>query len=186
MVEWLNPQPGQHCLEPSAGHGAIARFFRHDTENTFVEPSHKLLAELSINAKGTAHQHSFEDFWIGNKFDRIAMNPPFGTAGKTAIEHVAKAVHQLKMNGVLYAIIPDGSGANKRLLEFFEEYKNRIYHLVGELRLPSCTFERAGTSVVCKIIKVVYSEEDYQYRKIDLSYCENIKEFFEVIKELKF
>lgn len=43
MVEWLGVQAGERVLEPSAGHGAISRWFSPNTQNTIVEPSSYLL-----------------------------------------------------------------------------------------------------------------------------------------------
>lgn len=46
MVEWADASTGDAMLEPSAGHGAIARWFPEDTRNTFVEPSRELSVQL--------------------------------------------------------------------------------------------------------------------------------------------
>lgn len=190
MVEWLNPQPNEDMLEPSAGHGAIARFFPGNTTNHFIEPSHYLASELSINTTGDIHIKTFESYYIGNKFHKIAMNPPFGKGGKIAMEHVAKACHHLHwFGGELLAIVPNGSSMQKRLDVFFEEKGNHRYKLTGEIILPTCTFERAGTSVACKVIRIQdgYHQGNYKdFRRIDLSYCKEIKEFFEEIEYLKF
>lgn len=89
MVEWLNPQANENLLEPSAGHGAIGRFFPGNTNNHFIELSHYLASELSINATGKVHNIAFENYHISNKFSKIAMNPPFGASGKTAMENTS-------------------------------------------------------------------------------------------------
>ena len=92
MVEWLGLKPGEKALEPSAGHGAISRWFPENVERTIVEPSTQLMPLAQMNTPGAkAVQRRFEDFNIVNKFDGIAMNPPYGTGGKTAIEHLQKA-----------------------------------------------------------------------------------------------
>lgn len=190
MVEWLNPQPNEDLLEPSAGHGAIGRFFPNTTTNHFVEPSHFLASQLAVNALGSVHNTSFEHYYIGNKFHKIAMNPPFGTSGKTAMEHVEKACKMLHwFGGELLAIIPNGPSMEKRLNQFFEDSKNSRYQLTGEIILPSCTFERAGTSVYCRIIRIQdgYHHGQYKpYSKIDLSYINKIEEFFSEIEHLEF
>lgn len=190
MVEWLNPEPNEDMLEPSAGHGAIGRFFPGFTSNHFVEPSHYLASQLAMNVKGNVHNTSFESYYIGNKFHKIAMNPPFGVGGKTAMEHVEKACKMLHWSGgELLAIVPNGPSMQKRIDQFFEDYQNNRYQLTGEIILPSCTFERAGTSVYCKIIRIQdgYHLGDYKpYSIIDLSYIETIDELFTEIEHLEF
>lgn len=190
MVEWLDPQPNDDLLEPSAGHGAIGRFFPGNTNNHFIEPSHYLASELSINANGKVHVEPFERYYVGNKFHKIAMNPPFGFSGKTAMEHVAKACKHLQYwGGELLAIVPNGPSMEKRLDDFFRQKDNSKYQLTGEIILPRCTFERAGTGVWCRIIRIQdgYYHNNYKnFRRIDLSHIETINEFFETIEHLKF
>lgn len=190
MVEWLNPQPNEDLLEPSAGHGAIGRFFPGTTSNHFVEPSHYLASQLAVNVSGSVHNTSFENYYIGNKFHKIAMNPPFGSSGKTAMEHVAKACKMLHWyGGELLAIVPNGPSMEKRLNQFFDEQKHNRYQLTGEMVLPSCVFERAGTSVRCRIIRIQdgYHMGSYKkFHRIDLSYIKDINEFFNKIEDLEF
>jgi hypothetical protein len=52
MVEWANVKSGEKILEPSAGHGAIARYFPEDTHRTLVEPSSSLASRASLNSPG--------------------------------------------------------------------------------------------------------------------------------------
>lgn len=190
MVEWLNPEPNDNLLEPSAGHGGIARFFPGNTNNHFIEPSHYLASELSLNAQGTVHKKSFENYYVGNKFAKICMNPPFGFGGKTAIEHIAKACKHLDwFGGEVIAIIPNGPAMQKKLDAFMNDKNNMKLRLTGEIILPQCTFERAGTSVSCKIIRIQdgYLRSNYKdYNRIDLSHINTIKEFFDTIENLEF
>ncbi len=95
MVEWANVQGGEKVLEPSAGHGAIARWFPENVEKTVVEPSSELASRLKMVTDGRLVQDTFENLDIVNKFDAIVMNPPFGTAGKTAMDHIEKATKHL-------------------------------------------------------------------------------------------
>lgn len=190
MVEWLNPQPNEDMLEPSAGHGAIGRFFPGTTNNHFVEPSHYLASQLAINVNGNVHNTSFEKYYIGNKFHKIAMNPPFGKSGQTAMEHVEKACKMLHwFGGELLAIIPNGPSMENRLFNFLNDSKNSRYQLTGEIILPTCVFERAGTSVWCRIVRIQdgYHHGNYKYfNRIDLSYIKNITDFFNEIENLDF
>lgn len=118
MVQWADPRPGDSFLEPSAGHGAIARFFPEQSQRVMVEESPKLAARLGLAAEGDIINGRFEDYHVVNKFSVIVMNPPFGVGGKTAMEHVAKAAKHLRDGGRIVALIPRGPAADKRLEKF--------------------------------------------------------------------
>ena len=152
MVEWLGLKSGEKALEPSAGHGAISRWFPETTERTIVEPSGKLMPLAQMNTPGAKAVHgSFEDFNIVNKFDGIAMNPPYGTGGKTAIEHLQKAFKQLHDGGRVVAIIPEGPAADKRYSKMMEEISSEVVP-IADIHLPAVAFSRAGTKVGTHII----------------------------------
>lgn len=152
MVEWLGLKSGEKALEPSAGHGAISRWFPETTERTIVEPSGKLMPLAQMNTPGAKVVHgSFEDFNIVNKFDGIAMNPPYGTGGKTAIEHLQKAFKQLHDGGRVVAIIPEGPAADKRYSKMMEEISSEVVP-IADIHLPAVAFSRAGTKVGTHIV----------------------------------
>lgn len=152
MVEWLGLKSGEKALEPSAGHGAISRWFPETTERTIVEPSGKLMPLAQMNTPGAKAVHgSFEDFNIINKFDGIAMNPPYGTGGKTAIEHLQKAFKQLHDGGRVVAIIPEGPAADKRYSKMMEEISSEVVP-IADIHLPAVAFSRAGTKVGTHIV----------------------------------
>lgn len=170
MVQWLQSKPGQSLLEPSAGDGAIARWMPDNTYNTVVEPSRDLTPKLMRNVAGAkVVESTFENFDLHNKFDGIAMNPPFGHGGKTAVEHVAKAYQHLKDGGRLIAIIPDGSACQKHFDKWFygdPEAKRKADRgiadgvLMADIHLPSVTFDRAGTNVNTRMIVIdKYTDE---------------------------
>lgn len=189
MTEWLGAQPDEHLLEPSGGHGAIARFFPNFTTNHFVEPSVDLANELRIKVeKGTTHIQRFEDFNVVNKFHGVAMNPPFGTGGKTAIEHLAKAVKHLHDGGRVVALIPEGPSADKRFDAWYENAGKNIIK-VAEFGLPTITFERAGTSVKTRIVVIDRIDNDelrtsgQAQGRIDIA-AESFAELFDRIEDL--
>ena len=190
IVRWLDPQPNDRGLEPEAGHGAIARWFPAFCENKFIEPSYALSSELEINCTGEVLRKRFEDYYIGNKFEFIAMNPPFGIGGKDAAEHLEKALNHLYAYGYsrLIAIVPNGASMDKRLEKLYNSKLFEKFKLVGEIILPTCTFERAGTNVSTRILKIERANQENQFRHshIDLSYCENINQFFDAIEHLNF
>lgn len=170
MVQWLQSKPGQSLLEPSAGDGAIARWMPDNTYNTVVEPSRDLTPKLMRNVAGAkVVESTFENFDLHNKFDGIAMNPPFGHGGKTAVEHVAKAYQHLKDGGRLIAIIPDGPACQKHFDKWFygdPEAKRKEDRgiadgvLMADIHLPSVIFEREGTNVNTRMVVIdKYADE---------------------------
>lgn len=191
MVEWLHLRPNDHALEPSAGHGAIARWFPEYTINKFVEPSYELRGDLAINSMGEVEPMNFEDYHIINKFDGIAMNPPYGSGGKTAMDHVKKGLIHLKDGGRLIAIVPDGPAMQKRIDEFFEAKDSKGYYTIATVKLPSVTFKRAGTEVNTQLLIIEKQITDMgakklpESRNIDLSGAKDINEFFDRIRKME-
>lgn len=119
MTRLADARAGEKMLEPSAGHGAIARWFRTDADRTAIEPSSELNSRLALVFQdGDIKRQTFEDLNIVNKYDAIVMNPPFGVGGKTAIEHLEKAFNHLRDGGRVVALIPEGTIADNRLDAF--------------------------------------------------------------------
>ncbi len=184
MVEWAGIRPGEKVLEPSGGHGAIARFFPDSANRHAVEPSMELAGRLALNAPDTRlHQTRFEDYDVVNKFDAVVMNPPFGTAGKTAMEHLEKAIKHLRQGGRVVALIPEGSSMGKRFDKWYETAEGVF--LTAEIKLPSVTFERAGTSVSARIVVLdrVSAENAPQQVTRDYTDAATTKDLFARIKE---
>jgi hypothetical protein len=163
MTEWLDLREGDQVLEPSAGNGAIAMWFPETGSTTVVEPSYTLFSRLNVRAAGGTRRlinQNFEDLDLVNKFDGIAMNPPFGAGGKMAMDHVAKAFKHLRDGGRLVAIIPNGGMMDKRWESFVNgtdlngKLLNPDVHLVATIKLPRITFEQAGTAVSCRVVIV--------------------------------
>jgi hypothetical protein len=193
MVEWLNLEANDDALEPSAGHGAIARFMQAHTNNTFVEPSYSLSAQLSINTTGEVKQQRFEDLHVINKYDGIAMNPPFGKSGKTAMEHIEKAFRHLRENGRIVSIIPCGQSMEKQLDKFLfgQDDKGKLInpnaHLIAEFILPNVTFSRAGTKVATRVViidKISDTTNAGICKKLDFSSFDKIDDFFNAIEDV--
>ncbi len=154
MVEWMNSKPNDDLLEPSAGHGAIARFFPGNTNNTFVEPSAELSSELTVHVSGQVLTQDFESLNIMRKYDGIAMNPPFGQGGSRAIKHIAKAFKHLRLGGRIVAIYPQGASADKAFNHWLESDELQDVVISADITLPECTFERAGTHVRTRLLVI--------------------------------
>lgn len=201
MVEWADSKANESMLEPSAGHGAIARWMPANTNNTVVEPSYNLMPKLVRSTPSAkAINGTFEELSLVNKFNGIVMNPPFGTGGKTAIEHLAKAFRHLSDGGRIVAIIPNGPATQKWFDNWFYGDENgktkteRDGVINGVLRaiisLPAVTFERAGTKVGTKVVIIDRYDSrtmreaaaaDVEELTID---AKSINELFDQIEEL--
>ena len=186
MVQWAGLKDGDRVLEPSAGHGAISRFFSPNTENTIIEPSGRLAPQAQMNTENAKLINGmFEDLHISNKYDAITMNPPFGTGGKTAIEHLSKAFGHLREGGRVIALIPRGGMADKRFTKWYESDEAKNAHMVGEVLLPNVTFERAGTKVATRIVIIDKGGESQGVKRIDLSRINNINELFDNLESVE-
>ena len=194
MVEWGMLNDGETALEPSAGHGAIARYVPSSNPLTAIEPSQNLFAKLQLKAGGSGRKFVntiFEDYNLVNKHDVIFMNPPFGTGGRLAVDHVAKAFTHLTEGGRIVAIIPRGS-TDKKFDKWIGEQENAV--VTGQINLPDITFQQAGTSVMARVVVIdkvtnqsLRSEAQSKYRSIDLSQnkYDKIEDFFEDIRDIQ-
>lgn len=191
MVQWGRGNPGDSYLEPSAGHGAIARWFPDQSKRHVIEPSFELASRLALATDATLHQTRFEDWNIVNKVDVIVMNPPFGHGGSTAVEHIAKATKHLNDGGRIVALIPEGSAANKKFDKWYEDQDSMF--LVRDIGLPTVVFERAGTGVQTRVVILdkltdkaskAGGKVDGGKGRVEVS-GENIKEFFARIENME-
>lgn len=189
MVEWANIKPGDKVLEPSAGHGAIARFFPAQSDVTMVEPSLNLSQRAAL-ANGGARivNGRFEDLNRTNKYDAIVMNPPYGMGGKTAYEHLDKAMQHLRDGGRIVALVPRGGMADQRFAQFMQLANENDIHLVADIAMPRSTFERAGTQVNTRVLVLEKNtNEDYQAPDVqteDLSGADTVTDLFNEIESL--
>lgn len=190
MVEWADVKPGEDALEPSSGHGAIARWFPETTNVVFVEPSAELVSRASLVVPhGKALDHRFEDLHAVNKFDTIVMNPPFGTAGATARDHLAKAATHLRDGGRIVVLVPTGPGADAKINKWLASSDAKGIYLSAEIILPRATFERAGTKVATRILvldrlDVPDLAQGIVTRTMDFSDAQTVNDLFERIKDV--
>ena len=192
MVEWAGLGEGDSVLEPSAGHGAIARYVPKTNEMVSIEPSQSLFTKLQLKAGGLGRKflnNTFENYALNNKHDVIVMNPPFGKAGTLAIQHVGKAFKHLDEGGRIVAIIPRGS-TDKKFEKWYNEQKNVAMR--AEVNLPDILFQQAGTRVACRVVVLdkitdaaLRSKAGYP-EKIDLSgHYDKIEDFFNDLRDIE-
>ena len=192
MMEWANMGEGDTVMEPSAGHGAIARYAPKGNQMVAIEPSQSLFAKLQLKAGGLGRKFVntiFENYDISNKHDVVVMNPPFGTAGATAIAHLGKAFKHLEEGGRVVALIPRGS-TDKKFEKWIEGEKTAVMR--AEVELPDIVFKQAGTNVVCRVVVVdKISNEAMRAKagrveKVSLGgHYDKIEDFFEDLRDIE-
>ena len=192
MVEWANMGEGDTAMEPSAGHGAIARYVPKGNQMTAIEPSQSLFTKLQLKAGGLGRKFVntiFENYDLKNKHDVVVMNPPFGTAGATAIAHLGKAFKHLEEGGRVVALIPRGS-TDKKFDKWIEGEKTAV--LRAEVALPDIVFEQAGTKVVCRVVVVDKISNEAMRAKAGRAkkwnlgeHYDKIEDFFEDLRDVK-
>ena len=192
MMEWANMGEGDTVMEPSAGHGAIARYAPKGNQMVAIEPSQSLFAKLQLKAGGLGRKFVntiFENYDISNKHDVVVMNPPFGTAGATAIAHLGKAFKHLEEGGRVVALIPRGS-TDKKFDKWIEGEKTAV--LRAEVELPDIVFEQAGTKVVCRVVVVDKISNEAMRAKAGRAekwnlgeHYDKIEDFFEDLRDVK-
>lgn len=196
MVEWADIRGGESVLEPSGGHGAIARWFPDAAKVRVIEQSADLASRVALHVDGEVVHGNFEDHHIVNKYDAIVMNPPYGLGGAVAIPHLAKAAEHLRDGGRVVALIPTGPAADKKFdnwlyaLDKNGKSQHPDLHLIADVTMPSVTFERAGTSAATRlvIIERVTGEQAEQLRptrKADLTSIESIGELFDRLENME-
>ena len=192
MMEWANMGEGDTVMEPSAGHGAIARYAPKGNQMVAIEPSQSLSAKLQLKAGGLGRKFVntiFENYDISNKHDVVVMNPPFGTAGATAIAHLGKAFKHLEEGGRVVALIPRGS-TDKKFEKWINGEKTAVMR--AEVELPDIVFKQAGTNVVCRVVVVdKISNEAMRAKagrveKVNLGgHYDKIEDFFEDLRDIE-
>jgi hypothetical protein len=94
-----------------------------------------LRSRMALVFDGKIIEEQFEDHHVVNKYDAIVMNPPFGTAGRTAIDHLAKAATHLRDGGRIVALIPDGPSARQKFDKWFHEEAERPAKPLGTVTI---------------------------------------------------
>lgn len=142
LVNWCEIHESDHCLEPSAGQGAIAKFMPKFT--TCVEVS-TMFCEI-LKKKG--HNVVNGDFLEWSKgaelFSRICLNPPYDQGRAQA--HLTAAANLLKKEGILTALVPSSIKNKSPLKGFVYEWKE-----VDQNEFP-------GVSIDISMVKMIRKE----------------------------
>lgn len=190
MMQWAGVHKGDDVLEPSAGDGAIGRWIPADANGTMIEPSSELASRAQMaNTTANIEKGTFENHNTMIKYDAVVMNPPFGNAGKIALEHVIKACKHLREGGRIVALVPRSPNLDKGLEAFLESHEGREFYLSSSVLLPSSTFVNANTSVNTRIVIIErheLPENAPNFREIDISAGTTVENLFEDIKDISF
>ncbi len=141
---------GHIVLEPSAGHGALAKacakWHAHTVE--CVESDAEACKALDKAGFAVRYEGDFLQFFPKSEVElymRIVMNPPF--TRKTDANHVRHAfTHWLKKDGLLTSIVCD-DGQDRSDLALIDD----SFQIVN--RLPAGTFRESGTNIATLVIQ---------------------------------
>ena len=187
MAQWADQRDGDSNLEPSGGHGAIARWFNPVGKNKAVEPYSQLYTQLKMVFSGDVITEQFETHDVRNKYDTVVMNPPFGIGGSDAYKHLEKALQHLKNGGRVVVVLPEGPAAGKRYQKMIDEDWFASYHLVADLKMPAVMFEQAGTNVMTRVLVIDrYDSPDYALQhgfiQQDFTHIEDVQQLFDELE----
>jgi hypothetical protein len=138
VVELAEIDGCNSILEPSAGQGGLAKFL--PAEQTVCVEVSKLQCKI-LESKGlNVHCADFLDWRVGQKFERVVMNPPFSNG--RAKDHVKHAASMLTPEGKLVAILP-ASLRNSTVVEGMKHTWSKTYNN---------EFKGTGVSVVILVL----------------------------------
>ena len=145
VVSRADIQPGESCLEPSAGQGNIARFMPSPHCIELNPKNREVLKEAGFNVVA----EDFMKFSPDRLYDVIVMNPPF-TAGQDA-RHIIKAIGLARRKVVAIAsaaCLFRTDAVYRQLRQLIEQYGGTISEL------PEGSFRESGTAVNTVLIEV--------------------------------
>lgn len=145
MTDFLELEPGQRVLEPSAGRGGLADFVPAGVEIVVAERSPSLREELA--KKGYQHVYGDQaDVPRDQLFDAVLMNPPFSEE----VEHFNAAMSRLKPGGRFAVIMSNALTFRRDHAQLLGELQDDYG---AEIRaLPANTFQRSGTGAQAVLI----------------------------------
>lgn len=164
VVELAEIEPGMKVLEPSAGHGAIAKAMAQAAggheQVTVVELLPGNARKLREAGFSGVVEQDFLSLVPNPVYERIVMNPPFN--GGIDVDHVMHAARFLRPDGKLVAITSIGWGQNSgRKAQAFRDF---VQECEGEVQeVPAGAFKEAGTNVPTRI--VTFCAENFPWHR---------------------
>lgn len=156
VVKLAEIEPHHLVLEPSAGSGALLRPLGRKNNIVAVEIDDSLATGLMEAEYGCVINSSFEKAIengdVGQWFDRIILNPPFGP-NQLDIKHILLAYSLLKPGGILVAIMSENDlYYDTQLTKDFNAFLKSVNAHVEETTFRS--FLASGTRVDTVIVKI--------------------------------
>lgn len=139
VIELARIQPGMTVLEPSAGMGALAKPARDAGGLVECVEIDLQMANYLIDQGFAVDCADFLTFEIGQRFDRVVMNPPFKLG--VDIKHIRRALQHLKPGGRLVSVCAAGEKRRKAFAD--------ATHWID---LPEGSFKSEGTNVATAIV----------------------------------
>lgn len=137
-------KPGENCLEPSAGHGAIAKYMPGCDCIELNADNRQFLTDNGFNVIA----NDFMKFEPQKDYDVIVMNPPF--CRQQDIAHITKAISIAKRCVIAIMSASVMWRTDKRTAEF----RVLVESFGGTIEpLPEKAFKESGTMVnTCKVV----------------------------------
>lgn len=156
VVKLAEIKPHHRVLEPSAGRGALLKPLGRKTNILAIEIDENLANDLMADDYGYVINSSFEDAIkngdVGQWFDRVIMNPPFGPR-QLDIKHIRLAYDLLLPGGILVAIMSENDlFYDTPLTQRFNNFLESVNAHVEEV--PMRSFLASGTRVDTVIVKI--------------------------------
>jgi len=142
LVALADIRPGETCLEPSAGRGAIARYIP-GVDCVEINPAFReCLTADDFNVVGT-------DFLQFNQpYDVIVANPPFSK--QQDISHVAHMIELARRRVVSVMSASIKFRTNRKTTEFCELLERQDGEIID---LPDNSFRESGTGVRTCVVR---------------------------------
>jgi len=142
LVAMADIQPGESCLEPSAGRGAIAYYMRPNVHCVELNPAFReVLVSDGFGVVGS----DFLQF--NHTYDVIVGNPPF--TRQQDISHVTHMIELAKRRVVSVMSAGIKFRTNRKTLEFRELLDRQNGEIID---LPDKSFASSGTNVNAVIV----------------------------------
>lgn len=145
--------PGMSVLEPSAGHGALAReaAVRGGEVDCVEILAKNIEVLLAANFANAVQLGDFLAIAPAPEYDRVVMNPPF--AKQADIQHVTHAAKFLKPGGRLVAVM--SAGVRFRENRLTTSFRELVAERGGAIEdVPDGAFRESGTMVNTVIVTI--------------------------------
>ncbi len=156
------------CLEPQAGQGGIVKVLQEQYPTLQIDCceidsyNRNILQKQGFNVIG----EDFLNLEPNPIYRWVIMNPPFNGQQGDCVDHILHAFKFLEPRGRLLAIVPVGflTSTIKRIVDF----RNWVFTLGSQARLPEKAFAESGTTVDCVMLRIDnLSSEDIKRLEAD-------------------